>query len=80
VPRRHGVVAGQRPDEPLRELAADLRLESLAGTRARLLESGGSDTMVEEAGGGFAVDGRRCGVHGSFVIGGAIMRSDPWPE
>jgi hypothetical protein len=63
------VVADERADEPLRELAPDDVLQLIAGTRGRLRHPFDAGTVHEESADGSAVGGRRCGFHGTSFIG-----------
>ena len=73
------MIAGERADQSVRELTAQHGLEPLTRPRARLAPARDAGTVVEQAGDGFAVGGRRC-VHGTVVIGAALGRCDPWRE
>jgi hypothetical protein len=73
------VIAGERADEPVRELSAEHDLEALARLRPRLGETSYTGTVIQQAADGLAVGGRR-GVHGSVVIGPPSGRENPWRE
>lgn len=73
------MIAGERADEPVRELAAEHHLEAFPRLRPRLGETSYAGIVIEQAADGLAVGGRR-GVHGPFVIGPWSGRENPWRE
>jgi hypothetical protein len=73
------VIPGERADEPVRELPAQLGLEALTAARWSLDETCHAGAMVEQAADGFAVGWRRY-VHGTLVIGGPAGGTHPWRE
>jgi hypothetical protein len=74
------VVTGERADEPVRELAAEGGVEPLTCARAGLGHAGDAGTVLEQAGDGSSFGGRRCGIHGTLVIGRYSPGCDPWRE
>jgi hypothetical protein len=74
------VIAGERADEPVRELAAEGRLEPLTRARAGLGHAGDAGTVLEQTGDGSSFGGWRCGIHDTLVIGRRSPGSDPWRE
>lgn len=73
------MIAGERADEPVRELSTEHHLEALTGARARVGEAPNAGTVIQQAADGLAVGGRR-GVHGTLVIGPPSGRGNPWRE
>jgi hypothetical protein len=70
------VIPGERTDQPARELAAQRRLEAVAGPRPGVTEPGDAAAVIQQAGDGFPVVMRRGG-HGPPGIGRATAPSDP---
>lgn len=73
------MIAGERADKPVRELATEHHLEALTGARARVGEAPRAGTVIQQAADGLAVGGRR-GVHGTLFIGLPSARENPWRE
>jgi len=73
------VIAGERAEEPVRELAAQDRLEPLAPSRPRVGAPREACAVVEQAADGFPVGRRRCG-HDTVDIDLARSGCDPWRE
>jgi hypothetical protein len=74
------VVAGERTDQPLRELAPDDVFQLIAGTHGWLGHAFDAGAVHEESADGSAVGGRRCGFHGTSCIGALQPRPHPWLE
>jgi hypothetical protein len=73
------MIAGQRADEPVRELSPENGLEPVSAARAALRQPGETDAVIEEAADGSSVDTRRL-IHGSLCIGASRRRRNPWRE
>jgi hypothetical protein len=76
---RKPVIAGERADEPARELPAKCGLESLARLRLCGGNPGHAGTVVEEAVGGPSLVERQ-NIHGPLCIVAAEPAADPWRE
>ena len=75
------MVAGERADQTLRELAPDDVLELVAAAGGRLGHALHAGAVHEEAVDGSAFGGRRCGFHGTSVIGAPAASLIPgWSE
>jgi hypothetical protein len=67
------VIAGERADQPARELPTEGDFEPVPRLRLCVRENGHAGAVVEKAADGFSVVGRQC-VHGPLSI---VLRRGP---